>query len=363
MDIQSVKNNLGKWFGKSYHAKPFIDLAVEKEVPTGKHFIWYYTGGIAFFLLVIQIVTGILLLFYYKPTEAAAFDSVKFIMEKAEYGWLIRSSHAWSANLMVFMVFVHLFANFFLRAYRPPRELTWVTGVILLALTMGAGFTGYLLPWNELSFFATKVGTQIAGSVPVVGELTRTILRGGEEVSDATLGRFFGFHIILIPLILLGLVGLHMLMVQLQGMSTPIPKSGAVKNKNPKKAVPFFPNFMLRDLAVWAITLGIVVSLAVYLPAELGKKVDPFAPTPMGIKPEWYFLWMFQALKLIPSKVFIFDGEVVGILCFGAIGVIAAMLPYLDIWSRKEKQFSFLTFLGIGMLIFIVAMTIWGLVI
>lgn len=358
MDIGKIKSNLADWFLGRYHIEPFKELVTKKQVPLHKHSVWYYFGGITLFLFVTQIITGILLLFYYKPTANTAFDSVKFIMTKVEFGWLIRSIHAWSANLMVFTVFVHMFSTFFLRAYRRPRELTWVTGVFLCFLTMGTGFTGYLLPWNELSFFATKVGTQIAGSVPYIGDFLKTILRGGEEVTDATLGRFFGFHIIVLPLCIMALLAVHLAFVQLQGMSEPL----SLKNSKEKKSIPFFPNFLLRDTLAWILALGILASLSVYFPAELGKKVDPFAPTPFGIKPEWYFLWMFQTLKLIPAKIFIFDGEVVGILGFGVMGLTLLILPFIDIWSRKEKRNPFLTLLGIFMLVFIVIMTIWGLI-
>lgn len=358
MGIDAIKKGLTKWFEDRYHIEPFKHIIAEKRVPLHKHSIWYYFGGITLFLFVTQIITGILLLFYYKPTASAAFDSVKFIMTKVEFGWLIRSIHAWSANLMVFTVFVHMFSTFFLRAYRRPRELTWVTGVFLFFLTLGTGFTGYLLPWNELSFFATKVGTQIAGSVPFIGSFLRTILRGGEEVTDATLGRFFAFHVIVLPLGILAVLGLHLAFVQLQGMSEPL----SVKDRKDKKSIPFFPNFLLRDTLAWILALGVLASLSVYLPAELGKKVDPFTATPIGIKPEWYFLWMFQTLKLIPAKIFIFDGEVVGILGFGVIGLILLIFPFIDIWSRKEKRSPFITLLGIFMLGYIIAMTVWGLV-
>jgi len=357
MDISMIKNGLAKWFQERYHIEPFKEIITKKQVPQHKYSLWYYFGGITLFLFIVQIITGILLLFYYKPTESAAFSSVKFIMTKVEFGWLVRSIHAWSANLMVLTVFTHMFSTFFLRAYRPPRELTWITGVFLFGLTLGTGFTGYLLPWNELSFFATKVGTQIAGSVPYIGDFLRTILRGGEEVSDATLGRFFAFHIIVLPLAIMAVMGLHLAMVQLQGMSEPL----SVKDRKDKKSIPFFPNFLLRDLLAWALAFGVLASLAVYLPAELGKKIDPFAPTPVGIKPEWYFLWMFQALKLIPAKIFIFDGEVVGILGFGVMGLVLLILPFIDIWSRKEKRGTFLTILGVLMLIFMSVMTVWSL--
>ena len=142
----------------------------KKEVPIHKHSFWYYIGGMALFLFFLQIATGILLLFYYRPSAEGAYESIQFLMAEVKFGWLIRSVHSWGANLMIFMAFVHLFSVMLVRAYAPPRDLTWMTGVILLVLAMTFGFTGYLLPWNELAYFATRVGTQIIAVVPFVGE-------------------------------------------------------------------------------------------------------------------------------------------------------------------------------------------------
>ena len=136
-------------------------LAHKKQVPVHRHTIWYYLGGMTLFLFLIQVSTGILLLFYYRPSAEEAYESVQFLMAEVQFGWLIRSIHAWAANLMVFTLFVHLFSVLLLRAYRPPREMTWFSGVALMGLALGFGFTGYLLPWNELAYFATKVGTEV----------------------------------------------------------------------------------------------------------------------------------------------------------------------------------------------------------
>lgn len=341
------------WFEERYGITDFKDFFAKKTVPVHKHFIWYYFGGITLFLFFVQVATGILLLFYYKPTAAEAYESVKFITAKVEFGWLIRSVHSWSANLMVLSAFAHLFSTFFLKSYRPPRELTWVTGVGLIGIVMGLGFTGYLLPWNELSFFATKVGTQIAGSVPVVGEYLRTILRGGEEISDATITRFFALHVMVLPICITAVLGLHLVMVQLQGMSEPI----SVADNPDKKTMKFFPNFFLRDLVVWLLIFSGLLTLAVMFPWELGKKADPFMATPLGIKPEWYFLWMFQTLKYLPSKILLFDGEVVGILGFGAAGLAVVLIPFVDIWSRRGKRNPLLSILGVLAILYILLMT------
>src|ERR1041385_1184583 len=157
----------------------------EKGVPIHTQKIWYYLGGMTLFLFVVQVASGILLLLYYRPSAAEAYESVQFIVTRVEFGWLIRNIHSWSANLLIAAAFAHLFSVFFLKAYRKPRELTWVSGILLLFLMLGFGFSGYLLPWNELSFFATKVGTGIAGAVPVVGKFLLRLLRGGDDVPGA----------------------------------------------------------------------------------------------------------------------------------------------------------------------------------
>ncbi len=341
------------WFDDRYGITDFKDFFAKKTVPVHKHFIWYYFGGITLFLFCVQVVTGILLLFYYKPSAAEAFESVKLITTRVQFGWLIRSIHSWSANLMILSAFTHLFSTFFLKSYRPPREMTWVTGVFLFFMAMGLGFTGYLLPWNELSFFATKVGTQIAGSVPVVGSYLRTILRGGEEISDATITRFFALHVMVLPLITAAILGAHLMMVQLQGMSEPLSQISNIK----KKSMKFFPNFLLRDLIVWLFVLAGLFTLSVFFPWELGRKADPFIPTPLGIKPEWYFMWMFQTLKIIPSRILVFDGEVLGILGFGLGAFALVILPFIDIRARKEKRNLILSILGVCAILYILLMT------
>src|SRR5262245_8811114 len=173
------------------------------------------------FLFTVQIVTGILLLLYYRPSAENAFESVQFIMAQVRFGWLIRSIHSWSANLLVAVLFIHLFSVFFLRAYRQPRELTWITGVLLLIVTLAFGFSGYLLPWNTIAFFATQVGTEVAGVIPVAGPFLVRFLRGGTEVTGATLTRFFAFHVAMLPALSVVIVGLHLLLVQRHGMSVP----------------------------------------------------------------------------------------------------------------------------------------------
>src|SRR5512134_1029431 len=201
-------------------------------------------GGITLFLVGVQVATGILLLLYYRPSAGEAYESVQFIVSQVQFGWLIRNLHSWSANLLILMAFVHLFSTFFLRAYRKPRELTWVSGVLLLFVMMGFGFSGYLLPWNELAFFATKVGTGIAGAVPFVGDFMVRFLRGGDEVTGATLTRFYGLHVAILPAMTTVVLGVHLLFIQRQGMSVPPSVEAREKAGARTPQIPFFPHYV-----------------------------------------------------------------------------------------------------------------------
>lgn len=343
-----------RFFRARYPLGGLSDLATHKTVPVHRYSFWYYWGGMTLLLIGIQIASGVLLLLYYRPSAQEAFESVRFIMTKVEFGWLVRSVHVWSANLVIFSAAVHLISTFFLKAYRPPRELTWVSGVALLFLLMGFGFTGYLLPWNTLAFFATKVGTQIAGIVPGVGPLLQVFLRGGTDVGDVTLTRFFWLHIAILPLGLVGLLMLHLFMIQLQGMSKP-------PSVTDDRSMPFFPNFFLRDLIAWSLILGAVLAVSVYWPATLGEKADPFAPTPAGIQPEWYFLWMFQTLKLVPGHVFGLEGELVAVGLTGVAGLALLLVPWLDRPARHDRSHWLAQLVGVMAMAYVVGMTGYAL--
>lgn len=343
------------WIDERLSITTAAEMARKKEVPLHRHTIWYYLGGMTLFLFVVQVVTGILLLLYYRPSAENAFESVQFIMTEVKFGWLIRSVHSWSANLLIATLFLHMFSVFFLRAYRKPRELTWFTGMLLLFIALGFGFSGYLLPWNKLSFFATKVGTDIAGVIPVVGDSLLRFLRGGEDVTGATLTRFFGFHVAVLPAITTILIAIHLLLVQLHGMSVPPQYEG--KNLRRMK---FFPNFFLRDLIGWILAIGVLAALAALFPWELGEKADPFSPAPAGIRPEWYFLFMFQTLKYIPARVLVFDGEVIGILVFMIGGLVWLLVPFLDRSDDQQKRRPIFTVVGAFIVLYIVTMTIVG---
>jgi len=341
------------WFNERIKLDNLVYFFTKKVVPVHKHSIWYYFGGVTLFFFIIQVITGILLLFYYKGSADLAFESIQYIMTKVEFGWLIRSIHSWAANLFILSAFIHMFSVLFEKAYRKPRELTWITGAIMFFLALGFGFSGYLLPWNELAFFATKVGTDIAGAIPVIGDPIKIFMRGGDEVSGATLSRLFGFHVALLPGIFTVFLAIHLLFVQLQGMSEPL-------GLKTRKAIPFFPNFVLRDLLLWLIMLNILAVLAVFFPSELGHKADPFASSPEGIKPEWYYLFMYQSLKYFPSHIFFIEGETAGVLLFSVAGILWLLIPFWDKKSSRGEQNLLINYLGLIAIMFILILTILG---
>ncbi len=348
---------LRAWLDERLSISTLAAMAQKKEVPVHRHSIWYYFGGMTLFLFAVQVVTGILLLLYYRPSSETAFESVQFIITEVKFGWLIRSIHSWSANLMILTLFVHMFSVFFLRAYYRPREMTWLSGAFLLFVAICFGFSGYLLPWNKLAFFATKVGTEIAGVIPIVGRPALRFLRGGDDVTGATLTRFFGFHVAVLPATATALITIHVLLVQLHGMSVP----PGVADKNVKK-MKFVPNFLLRDLIGWILAIGVLAALAALFPWELGEKADAFAPAPAGIKPEWYFLFMFQTLKLIPAKILGFDGEVLGIMAFNVVAVLLFIVPFVDRDPENLRRRLIFNVIGVFALLYIVVMTVYGYV-
>ena len=349
--------SLWKWLDERVGLAEMEKLAQKKEVPVHRHTVWYYFGGMTLFLFLVQVTTGMLLLFYYRPSAEEAYESIQFLMTEVQFGWLIRSIHAWAANLMIFTLFVHLFSVLFLKAYRPPRELTWYTGVVLLGVALAFGFTGYLLPWNTLAYFATRVGTEIMAVLPAVGPFFLRVLRGGQEVTGATLTRFFAIHVAILPMLTVLCLVLHLFLVQKHGMS--VPRRIAQRGET-TRTMPFVPHFLLRDLIGWLSAVAILAVLAAFFPAELGHKADPFVPAPAGIKPEWYFISMFQTLKYLPGHILGIDGEVVGILGFGVAGLFLLLVPFLDRRAARGQPSPLFSLIGIAMVAYMLLLTYLG---
>lgn len=344
-------NSFYSYLDSRFKLSALLEFAKKKKVPEHKHSFWYYFGGICLFLFIIQVITGILLLLYYTPSVDAAYESVQIIMSRVKFGWLIRSVHSWSANILIGAIFIHMFSAFFLKAYRPPRELTWVTGFFLLLIFLAFGFSGYLLPWNELSFFATRVGTDIAGTIPLAGKAIKTFILGGADISEATIPRFFWLHVAILPLLTVIILGVHLVLVQTLGMSKPI---GLAESRE----IGFFPDFILQDALGWMLIFTIIGILCVFFPWEVGQKADPFSATPLGIKPEWYFMFIFTTLKIVPSRFLLVEGEIVAILAFLIGAVLWMLVPFIDRKAAAEKKSPVFSWAGLLILLYIIIMTL-----
>ncbi len=342
------------WFRSRLPVDTVMEHLKSKKVPMHRHSIWYYFGGLTLFFFMVQVITGILLMFYYRPTPDHAYESIVFIMNEVRFGWLVRSIHSWAANLMIAVLFIHMITVFFMQAYRPPRELMWVSGIVLLGLVLGFGFTGYLLPWDEIAFYATQIGTEIPRSLPIVGESVMLLLRGGQEIGAATLTRMYSLHIIVLPLATLLLVGFHLFLNQYYGVSKPV-------NSKPKReALQFYPNFVLRDVRSWLIALLLLLCIAMIFPWGLGEEADLLKPAPEGIKPEWYFLPLFQTLKMVPSRLWVFDGEALVNIVFVAGGLVLILLPFFDGKSRMERNNKLIKTIGVIIIIYLISMMIYA---
>jgi quinol-cytochrome oxidoreductase complex cytochrome b subunit len=356
-----VKVNAKKitaWLDDRIGLSKGLEFLSHKTVPVHRHSVFYYLGGMTLFFFIVQVCTGVLLMLYYRPSADEAYESIEFLVTTVPFGWLVRSIHAWSANLMVFFAIIHMVSVYFLKSYRPPRELTWVTGVLLLFLILGFGFSGYLLPWNQLSYFATRVGTDIPGVLPVVGKWVLRFMRGGDRVTGGTLSRFYGWHVAILPAITTVLLFIHLALVQIKGMSVPPGMEEDAKRRPPMK---FFPHFALRDLSGWVFALGVLAALAALLPWELGEKADPFAPAYANIRPEWYYVFMFQTLKLVPGgEILGIEYEAIPIILFSLAGLLLMLVPFLDRGAARNGRSPGWSIAGIAALAFVIVMTCWG---
>ena len=343
------------WIEERSGISAVVNAGLHVRIPMSANTMYF--GGIALFLFMIQAVTGTLLSLYYKGTPEAAYKSVQYLTSDVSFGWLIRSIHHWGANLMILFVALHLLRVFFQGAFKFPRELTWVFGCLLFMVTLGFGFTGYLLPWDQRAYWATVVGTDIAGGVPVVGETLRLLLLGGSDITGDTMSRFFGIHVLVLPLALAGLLAVHLILVHQLGLANPKKKSPRppAKDDANEPLRPFFPHYVIDEMVAWYIILAVLVVLSSIWPAGLEEPANPIL-TPMHVKPEWYYLAVYQLLKLIPIKI-------IGILT-PIIGIgLLVIWPFLDrspevLMRRRKFAVGGATLIVIAM----IGLTVYGYV-
>ncbi len=347
---------IGRWIDER---GKFSDLwrsqMVEYKVP--KNLTFPYAFGImAIVALVIQIVSGIFLTMYYKPDIHLAFDSANYtIMKEVPFMWLIRHIHAAGANFFLAVVYLHILTGIYYNAYKKPRELTWIVGWAIYFVLLMTALSGYLLPWGQLSYWGMVVTTEIPTSIPgVIGETISVWMKGGYELGQITLGRFFGLHIWLLPLILLGLVSLHLYLVRANGISNP----DGVEIDKKKEGVPFHPYITLKEGAyvMWYLAIFfffVFFHMSHFLPADNYEPADPFK-TPPHIAPEWYLLAFYTIFRSIPDKF-------LGFVVFNLALVLLLILPFLDfspLRSAKNRPLFFIAF--VILVISSIALTILG---
>ncbi len=328
----SIRSSINGFFESRFDmdtARDLVDQQVHKRLPP--HTGWLHVfASLSLLLFISQTLTGILLLMYYRPTPDEAHRSIQYITADVHFGWLYRQVHAWGASLMILLVVLHMIRTFFSGAYKKPRELTWVTGVLLFLITITFGFTGYLLPWNQIAFWATTVGTESANKVPVIGGWLQYFLRGGDAVTGETLSRFFVVHVIILPWFLSGLVGIHLFLMRVNNLST-TERVGDEKPFPKESGIPFFPVHVAKECAISMLLLAFLVTLSVVSPWEIGDPADPLV-TPQHIKPEWYFLPSYQLLKYFEGPY----GAILGIIACSVPFALLFFWPFLD--RGKERS-------------------------
>jgi len=310
---------------------------------------WYYFGSLAMLVLVIQIVTGIVLTMNYKPDAAQAFASVEYIMRDVPWGWLIRYMHSTGASAFFVCIYLHMFRAMLYGSYRKPRELLWIFGMLIFLCLMAEGFFGYLLPWGQMSYWGAQVIVNLFAAIPVIGPDLAIWIRGDYVVSDATLNRFFAFHVIAVPLVLLGLVAAHLLALHEVGSNNPdgieINKIKNPKTGIPLDGIPFHPYYTVKDIFGVAVFM-FVFAVIVFFAPELGGyfleynnfvAADPLR-TPQHIAPVWYFTPYYSILRAVTVNFFWIDAKVWGVVAMGVSALIFVLLPWLDRSPAKSLR-------------------------
>jgi ubiquinol-cytochrome c reductase cytochrome b subunit len=327
---------------------------------------WYFFGSLALLVLVIQIVTGIFLTMHYKPDAELAFASVEYIMRDVEWGWLIRYLHSTGASAFFVVVYLHMFRGLIYGSYKQPRELVWIFGMLIYLVLMAEAFMGYLLPWGQMSYWGAQVIISLFGAVPFIGEELALWIRGDFVVADATLNRFFAFHVIAVPLVLLGLVVAHIIALHEVGSNNP---DGVEIKKNkdangiPLDGIPFHPYYTVKDI-VGVIVFLIVFFLVLFYIPEFGGlflehanfvPADPLK-TPEHIAPVWYFTPYYTILRAVPS---IQGSAFPGVVAMGLSIVLLFLLPWLDRSPVKSIRYRGVMF-KTALVIFIISFLFLG---
>lgn len=328
----------------------FVRKNLDEPMPPGVGW-WQTLGNLLLTLLVFQFTTGVLMAMYYSPSPESAYDSVKHLTFNVTAGSIIRGLHVWGSTAIVVVMVMHTLRVFFWGSYKKPRELTWVCGVLIFQIMLAFSFTGYLLPWDQKAFWATVVGTRIAATVPFVGNDLMVLIRGGDEVGSLTLTRFYALHVMVLPAALIALVAIHLYLVRRHHIAGPVvPQKGVPQ--------PFYPNQLFKDAIVVIVGLGAVFALAATNPPGLEAVADPTG-TDFTPRPEWYFLGLYELLKIMPAGY-----EVVATLIVpGLVTIGMLLLPWLDrSKSRHPAKRGWVIVTGTFVILMIGLMTLKGII-
>jgi len=341
--------NIGKLIGWIDARFPLISTwkAHLSEYYAPKNFnFWYFFGGLALLVLIIQILSGIFLTMNYKPDALNAFASVEYIMRDVQWGWILRYVHSTGASMFFVVIYLHMFRGLMYGSYRNPRELLWIIGMILYLALMAEAFMGYLLPWGQMSFWGAQVIVNLFSSVPFIGHDLAILIRGDFVVSDTTLNRFFALHVIAVPLMLVGIVFLHIVALHAVGSNNPDGieiKKHKDANGHPLDGIPFFPYMFIKD-AVAAVAFLIVFCVVIFFAPEIGGyfiEANNFVPanpmkTPEHIAPVWYFTPYYAILRAVPP---LFGSQFPGVVAMGVSTMIFFLLPWLDRGKVKSIRY------------------------
>ena len=345
------------WLSRWFHERVPVDGEQLKELtnePVPNHLKrwWFCLGGTPAYLFVVQIFTGILLALYYQPSPTTAYDSVRYVTEDVSYGWFFRSLHKWAATLMIATVILHQMRVYFTGAYRKPREINWMIGVLILLTTLMIGFTGYSLVYEQLSYWGATVAANITDQIPLIGTGLKKLLLAGEVYNQRTLPRFYVLHAAILPTGLVLLLIVHVALIRLHGVTEL--KFGDEAPEKPTH-FNFFPDHVYSELIVGLVLMILLCVLATVFPAALGPQADP-QTTPEVIKPEWFFYVSFRWLKL-------FSGTV-AVLSMGFIVFIMFVWPFIDaLIRRKWKNSEASVWIGILGALTIIGLTVWEAVV
>lgn len=318
----SIVSGIIDWIDERYRIKVILEPLMNEPIPGGAK-LWYILGSSALFVFFLQALTGVFLMVYYAPTPDHAYESIKYI-DSILFGWFVRGIHHWGASAMVILVTLHMLRVFIWGAYKKPREINWVSGAILLLMVLAMGFTGYLLPWDQKAYWATEVGTSIAGTPPVIGPIIEGALRGGNELGALSLSRFFSIHTMMIPAIIALFIGFHLFFLIRAGPA-------GKWDSRPDDTQTFYPYQTVRD-AIGILTVFLVlITFARYVAFTLAVSANPPIATFIP-RPEWYFLFLFQLLKIFPGKF-----EIIGTTLIPAVAfIILLILPFIDRSSIRD---------------------------